>query len=138
MIAIESSREINIRDVIKRSPVSRLPGAEEVLRECMYRSIEVRYGLVDGEVACVWGLIPPTLLSTTAYLWLLTTEIIAENKFLFIRHSQRYIEEALESFPCIIGDCIIGERSAMRWLRWLGAEFAEPIDGRIPFVIRKK
>ena len=138
MIVIESSREINIRDVIKRSPVSHLPGAEEVLRECLYRSVHVRYGLVDGEVACVWGLIPPTLLSTTAYLWLLTTEIIAEHKFLFVRYSQLYVQEALKSFPCIIGDCIVGERSAMRWLRWLGAEFAEPIDGRIPFVIRKK
>jgi hypothetical protein len=138
MIAIAENLDVDLHEVLRRSPVADVAGAEETLRECMFRSIEVRYGLVDGEIACVWGLIPPTLLSTTAYLWLLTTDIIAEHKFLFIRHSQRYIEQALEIFPNIIGDCIVGNQSAKRWLTWLGAEFSEPVSGRWPFVIRAK
>jgi len=104
----------------------------------MFRSEEVRYGMVDGKIACVWGLIPPTLLSNKAYLWLLTTDIVAEHKFLFVRHSQRYVEEALKQYPIIVGDCLIGNASAMRWLRWLGAEFGEPDGGRIPFMIKAK
>lgn len=137
-VAIKRSKEVDLREVIARSEVKHIPEAEEILRDCMYRSIEVRLGLVDGKVACIWGMIPPTLLSSTAWLWLLTTDIIAENKFLFIRHSQRYIEEALLIYPTILGDCLVDNVSARRWLKWLGAEFAQPVGGRIPFVIRPK
>lgn len=108
------------------------------VRKCMLRSVEVRYGLVDGELACVWGLIPPTLLSSNAYLWLHTTELVEDHKFLFVRHSQRYVEEMLRHFPKIVGDCLIGNSSARRWLEWLGAEFYPPVGGRWPFVIRAK
>ena len=137
-IAVKDDRAVNIADIVRRSPVSHVPGAERTLAECMRRSIEVRYGMLDGEVACMWGLIPPTLLSEAAYLWLLTTDIVAEHKFLFVRHSQRYVEEALCTFPTIIGDVVAGNDQALRWLKWLGAEFLVPVDGRIPFTIRAK
>lgn len=138
MIAIKRNEEVNVRDVIRRSPVSHIPDAEKILRDCMYRSIEVRTGLVDGEVACMWGLIPPTFLSNRAWLWLLTTDIVAEHKFLFIRHSQRYIEEALREFPIIVGDTDITNKPAQRWLKWLGARFEQPVGRKIPFVIEAK
>jgi hypothetical protein len=138
MISIQRIADIPLSDVLRRSPVAHIPDAEATLRECVYRSTEVRYGFIDGKVACMWGLIPPSLLSTTAYLWLLTTEIVAEHKFLFVRYSQRYVEEALKVYPTLVGDVIIGNPSALRWLRWLGAEFAPPEGGRIKFVIRKR
>ncbi len=137
-VAIRKNEAIDVRDIVRRSPVANLPGAEDILRDCMYRSVEVRAGLVDGQVACMWGLIPPTILSNTAWLWLLTTDIVAEHKFLFIRHSQRYIEEALKEFPNIIGDVEVTNRPAQKWLKWLGAEFKESDGRKIPFVIRAK
>ena len=138
MISIRVNKTYDLSDVLRRSPVANLPGAEKTLRECMRRSIEIWHGLVDGEVACAWGLIPPTLLSEHAYLWLLTTDIVAEHKFLFVRHSQRYVEEALKYYPSIIGDTDVGNTQAIRWLRWLGAEFFEVIGGKLPFIIEKK
>lgn len=138
MIAIRKDMNIDIREVIRRSPVAAVEGAQDIMNECMFRSVEVRYGLLDNEVACMWGLIPPTLLSDAAYIWLLTTDIVAENKFLFIRHSQRWVESALETYPRLIGDCMVGNDQAVRWLKWLGAEFDQPIAKRIPFTIRKK
>ena len=137
-VAIRRDGLIKTDDLIRRSPVAEVPGAEEVLRDCIYRSIEVRLGIIVGKPACVWGLIPPTLLSCTAYLWLLTTDIIAEHKFLFVRHSQRYIEEALKEYPEIVGDVIGDNPSAVRWIRWLGGEFQEPIMGRRVFRIKAK
>lgn len=137
-IAVRNDTATDLGDIVRRSPVAHVADAERTLRECMKRSIEVRYGMLDGEVACMWGLIPPTLLSDQAYLWLLTTDIVAEHKFLFVRHSQRYVEEALHVYPNIIGDVIIGNEQAIRWLRWLGAEFLPPVGGRVPFTIRAK
>jgi hypothetical protein len=137
-VAIQRTIDIGITELLKRGQVADLPKAEQIMRECLHRSVEVRYGLVNGEIACVWGLIPPSLLSTGAYLWLLTTEIVAENKFLFVRHSQRYVEEALKTYPLLYGDVIIGNRSGKKWLEWLGARFGEPCQGRIPFTIMRR
>lgn len=137
-VTILKDRAVDTKDIIARSPVKDIPDAENILRDCVDRSVEVRIGLIDGQVACMWGLIPPTLLSDRAWLWLLTTDIIAEHKFLFIRHSQRYIEEALKEFPIIVGDVALYNRSAQRWLKWLGAGFQEPVGSRIPFIITAK
>ncbi len=138
MIAIRKSRDFGIGEVVARSEVAHIPDAEAILRRYIYRSIEVRVGLVDEEIACVWGLIPPTLLSHRAWLWLLTTDIAAQHKFLLIRYSQRYIEQALKEFPEIVGDCLVANKPAQRWLKWLGAEFGEAEGGRIPFLIKAK
>ena len=138
MVNILAKAPSNNSDLIARSPFANVPGAEEVFSECLWRSIEIRHGLVDGEVACVWGLIPPTVLSNTAYLWLLTTNIIAEHKFLFVRHSQRYIEEALKKYPTIIGDVVGHNPSAKRWIKWLGGEFGPMVMDRTPFIIKAR
>ena len=138
MVDILAKAPTNTGDLIQRSPIAHIPGAEGVLKECMWRSIEVRQGLVDGKVACAWGLIPPTILSQTAYLWLLTTDIIVEHKFLFIRYSQRYVEEALKTYPNIIGDVVGDNPSAKRWIKWLGGEFGPEVLGRTSFIIKAK
>lgn len=137
-VAVTKECDLSIRDIIYNSPVRDAPNAEEILRRCILRSEEVRYGYHDGSLACVWGLIPPTIMSDTAYLWLLTTNIATEHKFLFVRHSQRYIEEALKVYPRIVGDANASDESAKKWLRWLGAEFEPPFGGRMNFVIRRK
>lgn len=138
MIQIAVRDDVDLRDVIRRSPIADLPKAYDTINNYILRSIEVRYGFIDGIVACVWGLRPPTILSNAAYLWLLTTDIIAEHKFILIRYSRRYIEEALKRFPIIIGDVHIQNEPAKRWIKWLGAEFG-PLDrDRLPFVIRAK
>jgi len=136
MIRIARVGDISVGDVVRRSPFAGVAGAEETLKECLHRSIEVRYGLIDGKIACVWGLIPPTILSEQAYLWLITTDIIAEHKFLFVRNAQRYVEEALKQYPELIGE--VGDARAVRWLKWLGAEFTPLVEGKIAFTIRKR
>lgn len=137
-VAITSRIDVALPSIIERSDEAHIPNAEKILRECIQYSQEVRFGLIDGEVACVWGLMPPTLLSNQAYLWLFTTDIVAEHKFLFVRHSQLWIEQALKAYPEIIGVCFQNNYSARRWLKWLGAEFGEVQGNRIPFTIRAK
>ena len=135
-VTVAKDQAEELYTIVRRSPVAQVPGAMETMRKCVRRSAKIYYGEVNGQVACVWGLIPPTILSDSAYLWLLTTDIVAENKFLFVRHSQRYVEEMLKEFPLIIGDCMLDNPQAVRWLRWLGAHFHDPVDGRLPFSIR--
>lgn len=95
-------------------------------------------GFIDDEFICCWGLIPPTFVSNQAYLWMWAPEPI-KHQFVFIRHSQRQVEDMLQRYDQIVGHCELSARSAQRWLKWLGAEFAQPENNKfMSFVIRRK
>lgn len=107
------------------------------LRQCLDITTDLRIGLHNGELVCIWGLVPPTLMSDQVYLWLYTTPALAGNEFLFVRHSQVAIENILKSYSRIVGHTEANNAQAIRWLKWLGAEF-EPSEGRLlTFSIRK-
>jgi hypothetical protein len=137
-VAIVPSRNCNVQDIIARSPVADVPQAEEILRRWLRRSEEVWLGMHDDEVACVYGLAPPTAISNRAYLWLLTTELVEKHKFLFVRHSQLVIEDALRRYDVIVGHVAVGNTPARRWLRWLGAAIDVPEKGFSKFEIRRR
>jgi len=104
---------------------------------CLAMSTYIWVGLIDGRLACIWGLIPPTLMSNQAYLWLYTTDVIKEHQFILVRHSQLVMEQILEVYPSVCGHAIVGNDKAIRWLKWLGAKFGEPDRGGLPFRIRR-
>lgn len=104
---------------------------------CARSSTWLWAGYVNEECVCIVGLIPPTLLSEQAYLWLHTTPALRSHEFLFIRHSQRFIEKALDLFPLITGVTWAENEKTIRWLEWLGAVFVD--QGKLlQFEIRKR
>ncbi len=111
---------------------------QETMHRAMLNSSHLWIGEQDGKILCVWGLIPPTMLSDRAYMWLRTTRHMKEHVFLFVRHSQRALTELLETYPMIVGHCLISNSKAIRWLQWLGATFGYPQGEFIPFEIRAK
>jgi hypothetical protein len=138
MIQFAEAKALNTREIIKSSEFKDLPGADEVLKECLYRSTVRWVAYVDDKPAVVWGLAPRTTLSDQAYLWMLTTSIAAEHKFMLVRYSQRFVEDALKYYSALFGHVEAGNFSAKRWLRWLGAEFGESDGKQVKFVIRRK
>ena len=97
---------------------------------------EVYTGFVDGEFICCWGLVPPSFLSNQAYLWMWAPNPM-KHQFVFIRRSQIQVQKMLERYDQIVGDCEEANKSAQRWLQWLGAEFDVPKAGLIHFVIKR-
>jgi hypothetical protein len=108
---------------------------QEIMKRALMNSSRIWIGADDGGIVAVWGLIPPTLMSERAYLWLRTTKNFTKHTFLFIRHSQRAVQAMLEEYPLIIGHGTVGSECSLRWLRWLGARFGEPQGQFIPFTI---
>lgn len=106
------------------------------LNICTRDTRNVWIGLYDGKLVCVWGLIPPTILSDSAHLWLYVTDEIEHCKFLFIRHSQIHVQEMLKEYPSIVGCCEVQNKKAIKWVEWLGAKFGKPVEGMVPFLIR--
>lgn len=113
-------------------------GELSCLKDCLVASADTWAGLLNEEIACVWGLIPPTLLSEQAYIWLYVTPLVENHEFIFVRNSQIAIAQALKKYPNIYGHTEIGNDRAIRWLKWLGATFGEPKGKAVPFVIRKQ
>ena len=114
------------------------PGEVAFFKRCVSSAAQVYIGFIDGEITCFWGLVPPTLLSDHAYLWLYTTEGLAGHEFLFVRQSQVALQQMLKEWPIITGHVLAQNTKAIRWLRWLGAEFIPTEGAVIPFTIRRK
>lgn len=109
---------------------------QETMQRSINNSLHVWIGYNDTDILAFWGLIPPTLLSDRAYLWLMTTEHMHSHQFMFIRWSQRAVEEMVREYPLIVGHCAVSATKSIRWLRWLHAEFTEPQGQLIPFTIK--
>lgn len=111
---------------------------QETIHRSIRNSTRIWAGLVGPDLVAMWGLIPPTLMSDTAYLWLITTAHLRQHQFVFIRHSQRAVEAMLAEYPEIVGHTLIENRRAQQWLRWLGAKFGDPINNTVyPFTISR-
>lgn len=110
---------------------------EKTMDFCLLMSTVIWAGFIDRRLACIWGVIPPTLMSSQAYLWLYTTDVIKGHEFILVRHSQLVIEEILEEYPSIVGHALMGADKSIRWLKWLGAKFGDPQGTGIPFRITR-
>lgn len=124
-------------DLICAEHLSILPDIEhETMQRAMMNSAQLWLGQDDEKVLAVWGLIAPTLLSDVAYLWLYTTKNFTSHQFALIRHSQRAVQAMLDDYPVIVGHGKVGADRSLRWLRWLGARFGDPVGEFLPFEIR--
>lgn len=138
MIQIQEATSYSARQVFEKSGIKEVPGAEETLETLLTRSTVRHIGMVDGEVAAMWGLVPQSILSNQAYLWLLTTDLAEQHKFLLVRYSQLFVKQALKHYEKIVGHCRAGDFAAKRWVRWLGGEFKVGDGKKVPFVIKRK
>lgn len=111
---------------------------QEIMKRALHNSSQTWIGFDGPTILCFWGLIPPSLLSDQAYLWMYITEHFHEHTFVFIRHSRLAVEEMLKHYPVIIGHGKVGDRKSLQWLRWIGAKFGEPQGQLIPFRIEAR
>lgn len=133
---VEKVDRDNMRQmIIEMRGGSLSPQDHLALESCTAYASHLWVGYIGEKPACAWGLIPPTLLSDHAYLWLYTTPEIDIHKFTFIRTSQIVMEHMKSLYPAIYGVTDIHNTRAVRWLKWLGAKFYEPDGSRMKFII---
>jgi hypothetical protein len=110
----------------------------EIMSNYLSTSTYVWTGSVDGNLCCLLGAISGSLICDTAYIWFLHTSEFDRYKFVFARRSRDIIQTLLGQYPVLVGHCVRSNRSSRRWIRWLGAKFAEPIGEALPFEIRAR
>jgi hypothetical protein len=110
---------------------------ERTMDFCLLMSTGIWGCFVDDRPICIYGVIPPTLMSHQAYLWMFATDFLKEHQFVLVRQSQIVIENLLKEYPVIVGHAIMGSSKSIRWLKWLGAKFGTPHGTAIPFRIER-
>lgn len=103
-------------------------------------------GMYDGEPACMFGAWPFSALGGIAAAWMIGSRVLEGHgaQRALLRVSKPVVAYMRDQYPELLYN-FVDERntSAIRWLRWLGFEFAEAIpygvDGLpfLPFYMKK-
>jgi hypothetical protein len=110
-------REVEKREV--RDACGRQPAAALIFE--LDRSSVAWAWIVNGEVACMFGIVAPTLLDSVSYPWFLTTPLVETHARQFARACKTLLPELLEAHPRLVGMVDSRHTLSVRWLQWLGA-----------------
>jgi hypothetical protein len=102
------------------------PEDTELIMKSAAMSTEIIVGMYDGRAVCFIGLAPRTLLSDTAYVWMLVTEFGRGHGILLARYGKAFVTTMLLKYPRIVGHCF--EARSAKWLLSLGAVFLSEIE----------
>lgn len=105
------------------------PGRAE---EAAKLASDIIVGMYNSRPVCFIGLQPPTILSSSAYIWLIITEWGSAHPYIIGKYSRGIIDTFLLKYPHLYGHCF--SASSARWLKYLGAEFTSETE----FEIRRK
>jgi hypothetical protein len=78
-------------------------------------------GLVDGAVACVFGVCPSDHMSSEIGVpWLIGSDLIVQHQKRFLRENKKYVGEMHDLYPILENYVDYRNTVAIRWLKWLG------------------
>lgn len=100
--------------------------AEKALMLSFRTSTSVWAGLVDGEVACVFGVCPINLLAGHGAPWLLGTDLVKKHAKAFLSRNMAYIKTMREVYNLLENYVDVRNTVSIGWLKRLGFKFDEP------------
>lgn len=76
----------------------------------------------DGRVLAMWGACAAALTDSKAYLWMLGSRDIPNNKKVLLRGSRSFVAHMHRTHALL--ECMVDNRykQAVRWVRWMGFE----------------
>jgi len=112
-------------EVLELAADSGLAPEAALLRE-VGRSIRAWSWIVDGKVACMFGIVAPSLIDENSYPWFLTTPLVEKHAIAFARRCRLLLPDLLAHHPRLVGMVDARYTMSIRWLRWLGAVVENP------------
>lgn len=99
----------------------------EVLVESVRDSAQARAGFADGDLVCLFGVVPVSLAGVTGVPWLLGSDAVCNYSRQFLRRNKAYVADMLQEFPVLRNVVDVRNTVSIRWLRWLGFTFKETV-----------
>lgn len=112
-----------------RAEISALSGRDPagLLVESVAASWESTTYRADGALICIGGVAPLSLIGSTGVPWLMGTDLVPVHRKAFMRHSREAMPRWLARFPILRNVVDARYAEAIRWLRWLGFRFGDPV-----------
>ena len=138
--------EADARELV---PLLRAPDRAEVLAlgvdpaegllASLHSAQEAFTARADGQILCMTGVSPASLVGQTGVPWLLGSDLVPAHGPHFLRESRRLVARWLTLFSVLRN--LVDDRyaAAIRWLSWLGFTIGEPMPvGRGMFRLAHK
>lgn len=98
----------------------------EVLVESVERSTYAWAGLANGELVCLFGVVPLTLIGITGTPWLVGSDAVCAYSRPFLRRNRAFVRAMLREYPVLRNVVDARNTVSIRWLTWLRFTFGEP------------
>ncbi len=108
----------------------------QALQRALKVSRDAKTGLADGREVCMFGVVPPSLLSNIGVPWLLTAVELPQHGTKFLRESRATFDGWRREYEVLANYVDARHKTAIRWLDWLGftIDVAEPFGvEKLPF-----
>lgn len=112
------------------------PDTLATIRRSVDRSTMLAVATVDGDLACIFGLVPTSILTGTGAPWMLGTDVLDANSRSLMRMCRGYIGAMLAECPHLENAVDVRNERSVRWLKRLGFAICEvrPVGlDRMPF-----
>lgn len=99
-------------------------------------SRDTKVGLVDGRVACMWGVATVAFTDDSGQPWLLATDLLRRHKKSFLHESKVWMDAYKARYNLLVNVVDDRNKDAIRWIKWLGFDLGEPMaygPDRMPF-----
>lgn len=108
----------------------------EGLRLSLSASVEAWTGTADGEVVCIFGVAPFSVLGGEGCPWLLGSDLVERHGMAFARRNRAMVRRWLGLFPVLRNWVDARHTVAVRWIGWMGFHVKPPVPygpARLPF-----
>ena len=99
---------------------------EDVLPTGVRCSTHAWTGTIDGAPACIFGVVPASVMSGIGVPWMLGTDLVEEHATAFLKRNKRYVKQMLEAYKYLVNYVDDRNVKAIAWLKWLGFTVQEP------------
>ena len=84
--------------------------------------------IVNGQPEVMFGVGDVNVLTGAGSPWLLGTDAVEKHYVAFLRLSVDFRAQLLERYSVLTNIVHDGNRASIRWLRWLGFKFSDPVS----------
>lgn len=81
---------------------------------------------IDGEVVCLFGVAPRSILTGTGTPWMLGTGGVVRHGRKFLADCRECLDEAQSVYPTLVNYVDDRNTVSKRWLRWMGFKLDDP------------
>jgi len=98
----------------------------EALEQAVKISNDATTGLIDGVVACIFGVAPVSVAGGKGSPWMLTAPVLRKHGKTFLRGTRMWMEDQKYKWLSLENYVDARHTLAIRWLKWTGFDMDKP------------